>query len=111
LSNGEYWLYARDSTGNISTHESLLILGVATEQDDLTHFKIYPNPTEDILTVETNESGYYRVELSHLNGRTIITDQFDSSNYQIDLSSLENGIYLITIISESRFETRKVIKF
>jgi hypothetical protein len=111
LPNGEYWLYARDSTGNISTPKSFSILGVATEQEEKTHFRIYPNPTEDIIIVETRESGSYQIKLSYLNGQTIETDHFVSSNYQLDLSSLENGIYLFSIISESRSETRKVIKF
>lgn len=58
----------------------------------LKNFKIYPNPTNGIITIETTNA-IEKIELYTLLGRKLS----ESNNTQIDLSNLANGIYLLTI--------------
>lgn len=62
-------------------------------------FEVYPNPSHDVLFVKTCHDASLQVEyrITNLMGQTIITGEFASENQQIDISSLSEGIYFITI--------------
>lgn len=74
------------------------------------NFKIYPNPVHDILKINVPVSGPYLVKISTLTGQIVIRDEVNGSRSQVDLSSLEKGIYSITIRSKRIISTRKMIK-
>lgn len=68
------------------------------EQVDLTSqlTTVYPNPTEGILTVKAiNEKGDFKI--LDLNGRTLQTGTFETSEFKIDLTTLESGCYFLLI--------------
>ena len=72
--------------------------------------KLYPNPTRNLITIQTQESGSYFIEISTLNGQLIHKSEFSGASYQTDLSSLENGVYFLKIRSENQLSTRKIVK-
>ncbi len=110
LDNGTYWLYARDSTGNISEFEAFTIMGVGVEQGNSESFHIYPNPTNSLLTIETESSDHYSINITTLNGQHILIGEMEGASHQVDLSSFQKGVYLITIRSKDFVTTRKIIK-
>ncbi|MFH0756016.1 MAG: T9SS type A sorting domain-containing protein [Bacteroidota bacterium] len=110
LDNGIYWLYARDSTGNISELKAITIMGVGFQQNRADQFRLYPNPSNDLLTIETVYSDNYLIEITFLNGQQILMGEMKGTSHQIDLSSLQKGIYFITIRSEDFVATEKIIK-
>ena len=71
-------------------------------------FKVYPNPTEGIIVVETQciaslqqgQTNEYRI--TNLMGQTLITGQINGENQKIDLSTLPKGMYFITIAGETQ---------
>jgi hypothetical protein len=75
-----------------------------------TGLSIYPNPTNNILTIETNRSGKHTVEIASLNGQLLFTDKIEGPSHQIDLSSFEKGLYFITVRSRDYVRTEKIIK-
>ena len=79
----------------------------ASFEEDL---KLYPNPTRNLITIQTQESGSYFIEISTLNGQVIQKNEFSGTSYQADLSSMENGLYFLKIKSEHHVSTRKIIK-
>ena len=73
-------------------------------------FRIYPNPANDVLTIKTNTSGLHTIEIISLNGQVIKSMKMDGPVQQIDLSSLEKGVYVIHIRSKDFVRTQKIIK-
>jgi len=75
-----------------------------------TELSIYPNPAINILTIETNRSGQHIIEINSLNGQLLYNVKEDGPTHQIDLSSFQKGLYLITIRSRDYVWTDKIIK-
>jgi hypothetical protein len=71
---------------------------------------LYPNPTNSLLTIETDHPDHYSINLSSLNGQLIHSTTMEGTSHLIDLSSFQKGVYFITIRSEDFVTTRKVIK-
>ena len=72
---------------------------VASESGKL---NIWPNPVKDILTVETPEMGYNNymsVTIYDLQGRIVKKETYTE---KIDVSTLNPGIYLIILYSDSK---------
>jgi len=72
--------------------------------------KIYPIPTNSILNVETEQSDLYSIEITSLNGQSILSEEKEGTTHQLDLSSFQKGAYLITIRSKDLVTTRKIVK-
>jgi len=73
--------------------------------------RIYPNPANDLLTIETLYPGLHSVEFSSMNGQIILSTEMEGTTHQIDLSSFQKGVYFITIRSKDYVTTRKIIKY
>jgi hypothetical protein len=71
---------------------------------------IYPNPTNTLLTIETANPDHYSINLNSLNGQQILIGEMEGTSHQIDLSSFQKGVYLITVKSKHLITTRKIIK-
>ena len=71
---------------------------------------IYPNPASDLLNLQLREPGEYSIEIISLNGQLLFSKSLVGTSHQIDLSSFQKGVYLITIRSKDFVTTRKVIK-
>ena len=81
-------------------YEELHGVGENTENQ----FNIYPNPTNDILFVETrliaSLPATYRI--TNLMGQTIMAGQITAETQQIDVATLPKGMYFITVGDEMR---------
>ena len=66
---------------------------------------VYPNPTKDIITIETRLD--IEVELYDIMGKKVISE---SNVKRLDLSKLPNGIYNMVILYNSSRYSKKVIK-
>jgi len=63
------------------------------QNDDIV---IYPNPFNDIITIDINDGQKHKVEIVDFLGRVIYTDIIHSDT-SVDLSKFLNGIYLVRI--------------
>ena len=70
----------------------------------------YPNPTQDMITVQTNETGAYSMKLCTLTGQVIHRENFAGKSLRVDLSSYRKGLYFITLKKEGFAVTRRIIK-
>lgn len=73
------------------------------------NFKIYPVPASNILTIESKKMFQGYAELRDIRGRLISTEKL-SNNSKIDISSLNSGVYLLTISSQEETFTKRIIK-
>jgi polyhydroxybutyrate depolymerase len=65
---------------------------------------IYPNPANDLVTIEAEE--FVSTSVLDINGRTIMS----SEKRQIDISALSKGVYSIIIFTEKGKAVKKLVK-
>ena len=67
-------------------------------------FTVYPNPTNGILTVHHSAFHIHHSEfqIANLMGQTVLSGNINAENQQIDVSSLPQGMYFITVGEATR---------
>ncbi|UTW63880.1 T9SS type A sorting domain-containing protein [bacterium SCSIO 12741] len=87
---------------------------LSTEAEEQKEFniRVYPNPTQGKLRVLLQGAGTVEGELVAMNGQVkMIVDSFTGVQMELDLTTLENGIYFLKLRNESNEESIfKVIK-
>ncbi len=88
----------------------------STSVEELTQsiaFNIYPNPAASFVSLQSAAFSQQSalVEIYDLNGRKLIEKQFRarSEPVEIDVSSLQGGIYFCRLTSENKTTTQKLI--
>ena len=72
------------------------------------NFKIYPNPANDYIQINSNNIEISSVEMYSIVGKRIISNQ-KLVNDRLDISSLTSGIYLLKVNSQERSLVKKII--
>lgn len=80
----------------------------AVQTISASNIKTYPNPVSSTLYVETD--GNAQVEILDLNGRLILNKNINSSDNRIDVSTIQNGLYIIKVIQSNNIFTSKILK-
>lgn len=70
-------------------------------------WKIYPNPTDDILHIETEKP--VKITLTDLLGRSLIPER-EGINLKLQLSTFKPGIYVLTIRDGAKIHQHKIIR-
>ena len=74
--------------------------------------KVYPNPTDNELIVELKDNQKVeKVEFFDFSGKIIIPNKVESNNssIRINVSNLNNGIYLLNITTDKEVNKVKVV--
>ena len=85
---------------SLSACNAICVSNSITEENS--RFLIYPNPTQNILTIDGD---YTSVIIYDVFGKVMITS--DSQN-NIDVSSLSNGIYFISINTNNSIAVKRI---
>ncbi|WP_394758002.1 T9SS type A sorting domain-containing protein [Flavobacterium sp.] len=94
-----------NTTVDLGCYEYGSVLGT-NEFKEFSNFSVYPNPSNGIINVESDED-IDEVVIYSLQGRAIIK----SNVSKIDISDLSNGIYLMQIKTiDGKLGTKKIIK-
>ena len=96
---------------SVSTDWTFTTKNFATGIDpdfDVTEFKVYPNPFNNMLNI-VNHDKLTRVVISNIAGQRVIDIAYPNSEIRTD--NLVSGIYVISLITESGIaKTEKIIK-
>ncbi len=71
-------------------------------------FQIYPNPTSDQFYIEANTTDKLTVDLFDMKGRRVL-NAIVSDKSNINVTTLPNGIYTLTIKSADRVTNQKLV--
>ena len=72
-------------------------------------FMIFPNPANDRLIIGPNDNSSYQYRILDLTGRILISGDSNGES-PVDVSSLNNGVYFVTISSDKgTTQTHKII--
>ncbi|MDA7804061.1 T9SS type A sorting domain-containing protein, partial [Crocinitomix sp.] len=104
---GTYIVVVKDANGCEDSETILVDSQSGIESDQIGTITVYPNPTEDMFTI--NVDGYYTFELTSYNGQ-LITSGYGISSKTISLKEQPAGIYFLTVSLENGSETIKIVK-
>jgi hypothetical protein len=71
---------------------------------------VYPNPTIDFLTITTSNDDSFTYSISNHLGQKIANGEILKSPHQIDVSTVASGVYFVTLQSNQKQKTFKLIK-
>lgn len=83
---------------------------LSVEDKTLEITRVYPNPVKDILKIDTKAVIDSAIITNQLGQRVLDIKPNSVINNTIDLSRLNKGLYFITVSSEERVATIKIIK-
>jgi len=89
----------------VDTSDCVNINDLSTSESELaSSIKVYPNPTNDVITVQTNglEGS---IEVVDALGRFISSSAIESKNTVLDLSKNNKGVYLLRVIQNNEAQT------
>ena len=72
--------------------------------------RIYPNPAKEKIEIELNDGVMKKIKLFDLSGRQILIKESIGQRGTIDLSEIENGIYILEIETEVGKIISKVVR-
>jgi len=88
-----------------------LDIGLSLQEDEFFEFKVFPNPALDILNIQipsANEITTLRI--IDILGKTVLEETITSSSYQLDVSSMASGLYILSFQSGDASKLFKLIK-
>lgn len=105
----DYLLAFNDAQGNSRVFVNQPIPTNTDIYIDANSINIYPNPTEDVLSIEGNLE-LYRIDVLDAGG--IVHQSYGISPIEIDVSALPDGLYFIRIenIADQTFSFQNIIK-
>ncbi|MDR1666979.1 MAG: Ig-like domain-containing protein [Bacteroidales bacterium] len=71
--------------------------------------RIYPNPTEGMLTLDFETAGERHITLSDVAGKVLLRQTVSEPTIRIDISNYPAGVYLVTINDGKKQKTVRVI--
>ena len=75
------------------------------------NFAIYPNPASDILMVSfPKEINSAEILIINLMGEVIRTENVTKATNSLNVSGLSSGLYLVSVISQGKINTFKIVK-
>ena len=100
------------SIDNFRVRDSLVSIREFSEAKE--HFIVFPQPASDILSIVVKEKsiafGSGQLNLMDLSGKEIISKNFEyRDNYQLNVGSIHNGIYLLRIVIGEKVYSKKII--
>ncbi|MEO6305342.1 MAG: T9SS type A sorting domain-containing protein [Bacteroidia bacterium] len=108
----QFCLMKTDTMGCDSTNGCFYYIGINEQNKTATEFKIYPNPSNDFLTISSGLLNTETiVEVKNLFGQKILEQKTMASDklYQLDIANLQEGVYFLRIKDEGK--TSPYIKF
>ena len=87
-------------------------LGFNNELNNNSHIKIYPNPAENILNIDSESKSIDSLTLFDINGRQISQHMYSTCPTKILLNvpNIDSGIYILRITSGDQVYHKKLFK-
>ena len=94
------WTAINDIAGNLSTN--------SVQIDP--YVNLGPNPVSDLFTLEISSGEISNVKLFSLDGKLLRSYAFNQRKVELDVSTFENGLYLLQIQTNTSILHKKLLK-
>lgn len=71
---------------------------------------VYPNPTSDVLNINSQKSKIESVSVTDASGKTVMTNKISNNSGTIKIGHLPKGVYILTLKLDGQTVTKKIIK-
>lgn len=107
--SGVYLVRITDAVGCVFQYSENYIFTLTATTVDLQNERnihIYPNPSDGYFEISMSDQADYQIIVYDLSGKQLYSSQNTS---QLDLSFLENGMYMIRVVSENCDVNQKIL--
>ncbi|WP_107038898.1 T9SS type A sorting domain-containing protein [Brumimicrobium mesophilum] len=111
--NGEYGVIATSADGCADTSACVVVNTVGVKDYvQILGLNLHPNPTNGVVTVffENMDAEEYNLEVIDATGRKLSEQKIIDNTTKVDLSSYDNGVYMIRIFNETRESIHRIVK-
>lgn len=113
LEEGTYTFYVTQTIGDCESEATEVVVVVTSEVStgtfDNASFRAYPNPVNDFLNVSYSKE-ITNVVVVNMLGQIIVEKAVNTTETQIDMTSLPTGSYFVKVTVDGAVKTIKVIK-
>ena len=90
----------------------LVVEELGVDELDSQEFEMYPNPATESITIVSDFSSEVTIRIVDIQGKEVRNENYDLRNQRanIDIATLDNGLYFVQIASEGNTSTKKLIK-
>ena len=101
------------STDSVSKNDLFTVTSfsssISIENLNEVFLKVFPNPASEKLFIQFNGwEGVKEITLLDITGRSVFMRKSVDDNYEVDISSLPKGIYLISAKNETNHVVKKI---
>lgn len=94
--NGYYTVQVMDSAGCYNISDPFLVGNAHIDEINQNAFNVYPNPTNNLINV-IHLMEIQSLKLLTIEGKEVFEGEYQSKSVSIDMTSYENGIYLLFV--------------
>jgi hypothetical protein len=73
------------------------------------NFNLYPNPTNNIVTIETAYDGKYDLQIFDLLGKVVLKQRISGSLHTVNVANFSKGIYIVRLSHKNIHQHKKLI--
>ena len=111
LSEGDYTFQSGEATYSKRFKVVFEYGALGANDSKVDYVSLYPNPTQDIITIVAPQTIVTSATVYDLGGRKVSEVDFrNKSSYQVDLSAMEIAVYFIEITTEDGTVMKRVMK-
>ncbi|UXX79141.1 Ig-like domain-containing protein [Reichenbachiella carrageenanivorans] len=107
IGEGVATITATSEDGNFTADFTVTVHKVTAIVGEVNLMSVYPNPVSSILKID-NPIGYHTVSIINLIGVEVLRKSLTTSE-SIDVSSFDNGVYLLKFTSEKGTESARIV--
>jgi hypothetical protein len=101
------WLLKVDACGDIESNGCPPPIGISESQIEI--LRVFPNPTSNTFTIQS-DLAFKSVILKDITGKVILNCDVRSSQTQLDISHLAQGLYMLEVdFGNGKIHARKVL--
>jgi len=108
--NNQPVTFTLSGTGTVCVAPQTITCGtLSTDENSINNFVISPNPVTDILNIKNNQI-INKVTAFNQLGQIVLEKDYNTNEVQLDFSGLKTGIYFISVDSDKKQSTFKIVK-
>lgn len=94
--------FSGTSTQTITTlQKDYVTVGIKESKAANTGLSVFPNPASSVVNFSTDNTEALKVTLYDITGKAVVSELFEDSKARLNVSSLNNGIYLYTVTGKN----------